>query len=130
MRELGVRLLELRELRLHELVVGGWALLALGLAGLLCCSLRHPLLFSPSSPPFDFILWCVFEALPSQKCAKIRRILQFARILAWTLQYYILLLLLFRRRAIGRGAGGKRLSGVVCGCRGKRRLGAHPTDTL
>ncbi len=26
-------------------------------------------------------------------------------------------------------AGGKRLSGAVCGCRGKRRLGAHPTDT-
>jgi hypothetical protein len=35
----------------------------------------------------------------------------------------------FRRRALGRGAGGKRLSGAVCGCRGKRRLGAHPTDT-
>jgi len=43
----------------------------------------------------------------------------------WTL----LLLLFFRRRALGRGAGGKRLSGAVCGCRGKRRLGAHPTDT-
>ena len=40
-----------------------------------------------------------------------------------------LLLLFFRRRAIGSGAGGKRLSGAVCGCRGKRRLGAHPTDT-
>ena len=26
--------------------------------------------------------------------------------------------------------GGKRLSGAVCGCRGKRTLGAPPTDTL
>ena len=40
-RELGVRLLELRELSRHELVVGGGAFLALGLAGLLCGSLRH-----------------------------------------------------------------------------------------
>ena len=35
----------------------------------------------------------------------------------------------FRRFSLGRGAGGKRLSGAVCGCRGKWRLGAHPTDT-
>ena len=40
MRELGVRLLELRELSRPELVVGGGAFLALGLAGLLCGSLR------------------------------------------------------------------------------------------
>ena len=43
----------------------------------------------------------------------------------WT----IIIITDLRRRALGRGAGGKRLSGAVCGCRGKRRLGAHPTDT-
>ena len=53
-------------------------------------------------------------------------VLQFARILA--LDHYVSFSDL-GRRALGRGAGGKRLSGVVCDCRGKQRLGAHPTDT-
>jgi len=39
------------------------------------------------------------------------------------------IIIIFQAQGIGRGAGGKRLSGAVCGCRGKRRLGAHPTDT-
>jgi hypothetical protein len=53
-------------------------------------------------------------------------VLQFARILA--LDHYVSFSDL-GRRALGRGAGGKRLSGAVCDCRGKRRLGAHLTDT-
>ena len=53
-------------------------------------------------------------------------VVQFARILA--LDHYVSFSDL-GRRALGRGAGGKRLSGAVCDCRDKWLLGEHPTET-